>query len=73
MEKLDNGLSEHEFDHVFFGVCDDHPDINTAEVLEWKAIPYKALQEELLLHPAGFTPWFRLMYEKVNACISEIK
>ena len=22
---LENGLTEHEFDHVFTGVCDDHP------------------------------------------------
>ena len=36
MAPVGQGLTEHEFDHVFIGQSDDIPAINTEEVASWK-------------------------------------
>jgi isopentenyl-diphosphate Delta-isomerase len=70
MEKLDEGLTEHEFDHVFFGTSDMFPDVNAEEVMEWKYISFIDLLEDITLHPLKYTIWFRLIFEKVNHFIT---
>ncbi len=72
-EKLDNELTEHELDHVFFGVSDDVPEINMAEVEEWEAVSFNDLQQDIIKNPSGYTYWFREIYEKVNSSIHQLK
>lgn len=64
-ENLDNELTEHELDHVFLGVSDDIPEINTSEVQEWEAVSYKDLHDEIKINPSRYTYWFRKIYKKV--------
>lgn len=71
-EKLDNELTEHELDHVFFGVTDDVPEINTIEVEEWEAVSFRDLQEDIIKNPSGYTFWFKEIYEKVNDSIHQL-
>jgi len=71
-EKLDNGLTEHELDHVFIGISDDLPVINTHEVMEWRAVSHDDLERELDLSPTHFTAWFRHIHEQVNSCMIEM-
>lgn len=71
-EKLDNGLTEHELDHVFFGVSDKDPVINTSEVEEWKAISFEDLHNDISKSPADYTYWFKKIYQKVNLHIKRI-
>jgi len=71
-EKLDNDLTEHELDHVFFGISDDTPEPNTTEVEEWKAVTYTDLQEDIVKNPSGYTFWFKEIYEKVNESIHKL-
>lgn len=73
MEKLDNGLTEYEFDHVFFGITDNIPFINHDEVEEWKAVPFEDLQHDIRLNPESYTIWFRKIYEKVYSHITVTK
>lgn len=63
---LDNGLTEHELDHVFIGVTDSLPTINKDEVHDWKYILYDKLQIELWLNPGKYTVWFRKKYRDVK-------
>jgi isopentenyl-diphosphate delta-isomerase len=63
--KVDNELTEHELDHVFFGITDNIPVINNKEVMEWKYIPFSELQEDVLLHPRKYTVWFIKIYARV--------
>ena len=39
----ENGLSEHELDHVFFGNFDEEPQLNPEEAMDWK---YMAMDEK---------------------------
>jgi len=65
-EKLENNLTEFELDHVFIGMTNEHPVINTNEVLEWKSISFDELRKDLLSNPSDYTVWFKAIFEKVN-------
>jgi isopentenyl-diphosphate delta-isomerase len=71
-EKLDNELTEHELDHVFFGISDDAPEPNTVEVEEWKTVTFTDLREDIAKNPFGYTFWFREIYERVNENIQKL-
>ena len=65
-EKLDNELTEYEYDHVFIGISDTEPVINTFEVDDWKKIYYEELQKDIIANPDNYTCWFKEIYENVN-------
>lgn len=65
-EKLENNLTEFELDHVFIGMTNEHPVINTNEVLEWKSISFDELRKDLFSNPSDYTVWFKAIFEKVN-------
>jgi len=62
-----DGLLEHEYDHVYFGVSDDEPTINTAEVANYKYIALPVLQVDLVKQPDHYTEWLKIAFEKVIA------
>lgn len=68
-EKLDNELTEYEFDHIFFGITDSIPVINYKEVEEWEAVPFEDLHSDVQNKPDNYTAWFKKIYEKVNSHI----
>jgi len=72
-ENLDHELTEHEYDHVFFGISDKDPVINTSEVEEWEAVSINDLKNNILKNPVSYTYWFKEIYEKVNMHILKIK
>ena len=65
-EPLDNELTEHEFDHVFFGITDDKPVININEVDDWKYISFNELQVDIEKKPENYTVWFLKIFDRVN-------
>jgi len=68
-ELLDNELTEYEFDHVFFGITDDLPQINTSEVMEWKYIVFADLKKDILQNKENYTVWFMKIVEQTNIAI----
>ncbi len=70
--ELDNELNEHEFDHVFFGITDREPKINADEVKEWRYISYNHLIKEIADEPENFTVWFKEIYKRLQAEVSDI-
>jgi len=71
-ETLDNELTEHELDHVFYGVTDNLPGVNHEEVMDFRYIGYTDLAEDVKANPENYTVWFRLIMERVNKCINEL-
>ncbi|MCD6367805.1 MAG: isopentenyl-diphosphate Delta-isomerase [Candidatus Aenigmarchaeota archaeon] len=63
---FDNGLTEREFDHVLIGKYDGEIHPNPEEVEECRWIDMKALKREVENDPEKFTPWFRLILERIN-------
>jgi isopentenyl-diphosphate Delta-isomerase len=64
--QLDNGLSEHEFDHVFIGFTDCKPLINQQEAQDWRYISTEKLNQEMNAFPENFTVWFKLLFLQVK-------
>ena len=65
-EQLDNALTEHELDHVFFGITDDKPVINPDEVNDWKYISFNELESDIKNNPENYTVWFLKIFRQVN-------
>ena len=64
--EFENGLTEHEFDHVFIGTYDGVilPDAN-----EVKDYCFKTLEEirlSLESHPQKYTAWFKIAFPKIE-------
>lgn len=71
-EDLDNGLTEHELDHVFTGVTDSLPEINREEVMEYRYMNYNDLEADVAARPENYTVWFRIIFSKVNDHLKEL-
>ena len=61
---FDNGLTEHEYDHVLVGYSDLQPRINPEEVASWKWLSLEAIKEDILQAPERYTAWFKIIFEK---------
>lgn len=60
---LDNGLVEHELDHVLRATFDGTPVCNPAEVQAWKYVPVPELLADVSAHPEKYTCWFRMILQ----------
>lgn len=63
--KLEEGLIEHEFDHVFVGYSDEIPKINLSEVADYQYITIENLKEDIKLNPLNYTTWFKICLNQV--------
>jgi len=61
---FDNGLTEHELDHVILGVSDAEPQINPDEVATWKWMNLETLAKDILDHEERYTVWFRIIFSR---------
>lgn len=61
---FDNGLTEHEYDHVLVGYSDAQPQINPEEVASWKWLSLEAIKEDILQAPERYTAWFKIIFEE---------
>lgn len=62
---FDNGLTEHEFDHVFFGTTTVNPIINKDEVESFVWVEIDKLKMDIDLNPDKYTSWFKIALEKL--------
>ncbi|PKR82166.1 isopentenyl-diphosphate delta-isomerase [Brumimicrobium salinarum] len=56
---FDNGLTEHELDHVFVGRYSNVPKPNPEEVEDFKYINIDLLKKDIQNHPENYTVWFK--------------
>lgn len=61
---FDNGLTEHEFDHVLLGHYEDDPVINPDEVSSWKWMPLEEVKNDIDQNPDRYTVWFVIIFTK---------
>ena len=70
---FDNGLTEHEFDHVLIGRYNDVPNINPDEVASWKWMPIEKVKEDIKAQPELYTEWFKIIFDKFYEHINILK
>lgn len=67
---FDNGLTEHELDHVLVGKYNQQPKINRDEVESYKWMTLEAVKVDMQLHTEKYTAWFQIIFEKYYNFIS---
>lgn len=61
---FDNGLTEHELDHVMIGFYQGEPNINPEEVADWKWMHPEDIKSDIAEHPENYTAWFKIIFER---------
>ena len=70
---FDNGLTEHELDHVMIGYFDGTPRINPDEVASWRWMSLTAIENDMILHPETYTVWFKIIFKRFFNHIKSIQ
>jgi len=70
---FDNGLTEHEFDHVFVGKYDGtiQPDIHEVQDYCYKSM--EEIERSLQSHPHKYTAWFSLAFPRIYEWLKQAK
>jgi isopentenyl-diphosphate delta-isomerase len=61
---FDNGLTEHELDHVMIGYYNQVPRLNSEEVADWKWMLPEDIKNDMVTHPERYTIWFKIIFDK---------
>lgn len=62
-----SGLIEHEYLHIFQGILRESPRPDPAEVGAWRWMSNSALDRAMRATPHSFTPWFRLIFTRLDS------
>jgi len=66
--EMDNGLIEHEFDHLFTAQIEGtEPQPNPEEVMDYRWVFPSEIEAERSANPERFAPWFLLILDKLAA------
>lgn len=63
--KLSEGISEHEYDHVFFGISDQSPHPDPAEVASFKYMDMNTLAQDIKANSEIYTEWLKICFGQV--------
>ena len=61
---FDNGLTEHELDHVMIGRYNGDPVINPEEVESFKWMSLIDVKSDIAVNPQDYTAWFKIIFER---------
>lgn len=70
---FDNGLTEHEFDHILVGYYDYEPNINPDEVSAWKWMSLEDVRTDIKNNSDFYTEWFKIIFDKFYEHINVAK
>ncbi len=69
---FDNGLTEHEFDHVFIGNYDGVIKPNAEEVSDYCFKSVEEVKNSIQSHPEKYTEWFKIAFPKMEAYLETV-
>jgi isopentenyl-diphosphate delta-isomerase len=61
---FENGLTEHELDHVMVGCYEDAPEVNKEEVASYKWMSLIEVKKHIEKCPQEYTEWFKIIFDK---------
>ena len=64
---FDNGLTEHEFDHVYIGNYNGDITPNAEEVSDYCFKSIEEVKNSIKTHPHKYTEWFKIAFPKMEA------
>jgi len=63
---FDNGLTEHEYDHVYVGTWNGPLILDTSEVMDHRYVSMDLLRNWMNTQPEDFTAWFKIAFPMVE-------
>ena len=69
---FDNGLTEHEFDHVFIGYYQGKIIPNLEEVSDYCYRSLDEIKTSIQSHPQKYTEWFKIAFPKVEEYLTSL-
>jgi isopentenyl-diphosphate delta-isomerase len=67
---FDNGLTEHELDHVMIGNYNENPNFNKDEVMDFCWMEIEAIEVDIKQNPNKYTVWFKIIFKEYLSQIS---
>jgi isopentenyl-diphosphate delta-isomerase len=64
--EFDNGLTEHEFDHVFVGQYEGALEVNPQEVMDYCFLSLDEIENQLTTRPDRYTEWFKIAFPRLR-------
>lgn len=61
---FDNGLTEHELDHVMVGFYNQDPVINREEVESFAWMQMENVKNDMAKNPKKYTEWFKIIFKE---------
>jgi isopentenyl-diphosphate delta-isomerase len=68
--EFENGLIEHEIDHVYIARWEGEPDPDPDEVMDWKWCHTDEIEEDLNARPREYSAWFPMVYDLLKSVLS---
>ena len=66
---FENGLTEHEFDHILVGNFNGEININSEEVASYKWVSINWLKNDMQQNPQNYTAWFTIIFDNYQKSI----
>jgi isopentenyl-diphosphate delta-isomerase len=64
--EMENGLTEHEFDHVYAGFYDGAIKPDAGEVQDYCYKSMEEIKQNLQSHPDHYTAWFHIAFPRIE-------
>lgn len=71
--EFENGLTEHEFDHVFTGTYSGPVLPDPSEVSDYRYVKMDMLREDITRHPHLYTEWFKIAFPRLEEYLAVAK
>ena len=62
--EFENGLIEHEFDHVIFGKSNQDPKVDKNEAESWKWVSVDLILKDIEINQDKYTVWFKIIFQR---------
>ncbi len=66
-----NGLTEHEYGHVFFALSNAEPEMNPDEADAWCYRSVAEVSDDIARTPEAFTPWFVYTFSRIPGYLAQ--
>jgi len=70
---LENGMTEHEYDHVFIGTYDGYIQPDEDEVKDFCFVNMDEIRSSIQSHPQKYTAWFKIAFPKVEEYLAPMQ
>ncbi len=68
---FDNGLTEHEFDHILVGKYNEDPVLNPEEAADYRWLTLEEVKMDMEQNPEIYTAWFKIIFDKYYQSIKQ--